>query len=248
MQCLCSLSGDEKKGFIGLHIECSIVLFSVVANIVDMPLHGMRFTWSNNMVVEAWARLDPFLISLTILMWFPNLRQSGLPRSLSDHNLVMIGESGNKALDPDGFNLNFIKAHWDAINGDFMNFMNEFYKDGYVVKDINRAFIALIPKVGNLVTMTDFRPIFLVGSFYKILAKVLANRLRKVMDVITGETKMTFVSNRQISDSLVIAEEIIQKWRSDKEGGLIMKLDFENSYDNIDRDFLDTMMGWGGVG
>ncbi|KAK3218241.1 hypothetical protein Dsin_012211 [Dipteronia sinensis] len=119
-----------------------------------------------------------------------------------------------------------------------MEFINEFHKDGSVVHVLNRAFIALIPKVGNPLTMKDFRPISLVCSMYK----VLVNRLRKVMNSIIGKLQMAFVKNRQIYDSLIFAEEIIHKWRRDKEGGLIVKLDFEKAFDNVDHDFLDSMM------
>ncbi|KAK3197989.1 hypothetical protein Dsin_021404 [Dipteronia sinensis] len=88
----------------------------------------------------------------------------------------------NKALSPDGFNLGFIKANWEVIEGDFMRFIDEFHKDASVVKELNKTFITLIPKCLKPKTVKDFRPISLVEAFYKILAKVLANRMRRVMD------------------------------------------------------------------
>ncbi|KAK2665494.1 hypothetical protein Ddye_004068 [Dipteronia dyeriana] len=66
------------------------------AGIVDIPLTRSKFTWSNNRSSEAWSRLDHFLFSPIILTWFPNLIQIGLPRCLSDHNPVMIGDSKMK--------------------------------------------------------------------------------------------------------------------------------------------------------
>ncbi|KAK3189922.1 hypothetical protein Dsin_029483 [Dipteronia sinensis] len=136
--------------------------------------------------------------------------------NLEEVRLVLSKCEGNKAPGPDGFNLNFVKAHWRDIQEDFMNFMKEFHNDWSMVKDVNRTHVVLIPKVGRPETIKDFRPISLVSSMYKILAKVLANRLRKVMDAIIGESQMAFVKNRQISDSFVIAEEIIRKWKNDK--------------------------------
>ncbi|KAK2635518.1 hypothetical protein Ddye_030310 [Dipteronia dyeriana] len=120
--------------------------------------------------------------------------------------LVVANYDGNKAPGSDGLNLNFIKTHWGEIKEDYMKFISEFHKDERIVKDLNRTFIALVPKVGKPETMKDFRPISLVGSLYKVLAKVLANRLRKVLDSIIGELQMAFVQNRQITDSFVIAE------------------------------------------
>ncbi|KAK3205564.1 hypothetical protein Dsin_019610 [Dipteronia sinensis] len=136
---------------------------------------------------------------------------------------------GNKAPGPDGLNLNFIKSNWEVIKGDFMNFLHTFYNDGSVIKDFNCTFIALIPKVKASASLQDYRPISLVGSLYKVLAKVLANRLKNVMDSVIGPAQMAFVKDRQIVDSFVIAEEVIHTWRKSGRGGLLVKLDFEKA-------------------
>ncbi|KAK2636467.1 hypothetical protein Ddye_031259 [Dipteronia dyeriana] len=90
--------------------------------------------------------------------------------------------------------------------------------------------------------MRDFRPISLVGSLYNVLSKVLANRMKMVMNLVIGETQMAFVENRQIVDSFDIAEEIVHKWKRDRVRGLLVKLDFEKAYDSVDHLFLDDMM------
>ncbi|KAK2654997.1 hypothetical protein Ddye_008049 [Dipteronia dyeriana] len=90
--------------------------------------------------------------------------------------------------------------------------------------------------------MGDFCPISLVGSMYKVVAKVLANRIKKVMTSIVGENQMAIIKDRQILDSFVIAEEIIDKWRKGGEGGLLVKLDLENAYDCVDHFFLQEML------
>ncbi|KAK2640371.1 hypothetical protein Ddye_028166 [Dipteronia dyeriana] len=79
---------------------------------------------------------------------------------------------GNKAPGLDGPNLNFIKSNWDIKRDDFFGFLTEFYKNGEVVRHLNKTFIALIPKVGTLERISDFRPINLVGSMYKVLSKI----------------------------------------------------------------------------
>ncbi|KAK2651321.1 hypothetical protein Ddye_018810 [Dipteronia dyeriana] len=129
-----------------------------------------------------------------------------------------------------------------------MNFIYEFHMNASVIKDLNRVFIALIPKVQFPDSIKDFRPNSLVSSMYKVLAKVLASRLRKITNSIIGETQMAFISHRQIFDSFVIAEETVHKWRKDKEGGLLVKLDFEKAYDSVDHCFLDFMMDGMGFG
>ncbi|KAK2657189.1 hypothetical protein Ddye_010241 [Dipteronia dyeriana] len=168
--------------------------------------------------------------------------------SVEEVSLALSNYDGNKAPGPDGFNVNFIKAHWEEIQDDFINFIHEFHKGGSTFREINRAFIALILKVIKTETLKDYRPVCLVRSLYKVLAKVLANRLMKMMDSIIGETQMDFVSKRQITDSFVITEEILNKWKGDKEGGLLVKLDFEKAYDNVDHEFLDHVLEGMGFG
>ncbi|KAK3189918.1 hypothetical protein Dsin_029479 [Dipteronia sinensis] len=93
--------------------------------------------------------------------------------------------------------------------------------------------------------MGDFRPISLVGAMYKVLAKVLANRMRNVMQSVIGDYQIAFIKNRQILDSFVIAEEVIHKWKTEKDGGLLVKLDFEKAYDSVDHTFVDNMLEYG---
>lgn len=129
-----------------------------------------------------------------------------------------------------------------------MKFMDEFHNDGAIVKELNKTFIALIPKKVRREVMTNFRPISLVSSMYKILVKVLANRMKKVCGSVIGETHMAFVSNRQILDSFIITEEIIHQCKKDVGGGLMVKLDFKKAYDSLDHNFLDDMLDGLGFG
>ncbi|KAK2656855.1 hypothetical protein Ddye_009907 [Dipteronia dyeriana] len=126
-----------------------------------------------------------------------------------------------------------------------MNFANAFHDDSTIIKELNSTFIALILKIKSPMTVRDFRPISLVGAMYKIMAKILANRLKKVMNTIISEPQMAVVEGRQITDSFVLADEIINKWKKDSQGGLVIKLDFEKAYDNMNHVFLDSIMDEG---
>ncbi|MCI52282.1 cysteine-rich receptor-like protein kinase, partial [Trifolium medium] len=93
---------------------------------------------------------------------------------------------------PDGINFVFIKDFWTELKADIMRFITEFHHNGKLSKGINSTFIAIIPKIDSPQRLNDFRPISLVGSLYKILAKVLANRLRLVMSSVISESQTTF--------------------------------------------------------
>ncbi|KAK3190291.1 hypothetical protein Dsin_029852 [Dipteronia sinensis] len=67
--------------------------FILHAKVIDTPLRGMEFTWSNNREAGSWARLDRFLVSPEIFLWFPDLVQRGIPRSISDHKAIILGSS-----------------------------------------------------------------------------------------------------------------------------------------------------------
>ncbi|CAJ2670980.1 unnamed protein product [Trifolium pratense] len=148
-----------------------------------------------------------------------------------------------KSPGPDGINFGFIKDFWTELRGDILRFLSEFHRNGKLSKGINSTFIALIPKIDSPQRLNDFRPISLVGSLYKILAKVLANRLRLVIGSVISESQSAFVENRQILDGILIANEAVDEARRSKKELMLFKVDFEKAYDSVDWGYLDDVMG-----
>ena len=105
-----------------------------------------------------------------------------------------------------------------------------------------RSFISLIPKVVNPQQIGEFRPIALVGGIYKILAKVLAGRLAKVLDSVISESQSAFIGKRNILDGVMIASEVIDEVKKSKKKAFLFKIDFEKAYDSVKWDFLLDMM------
>ncbi|GLT33516.1 hypothetical protein SLA2020_080980 [Shorea laevis] len=155
---------------------------------------------------------------------------------------------GSKAPGSDGFNFNFIKFAWSTMKDDFVNFLLEFHRHGRLVKGLNSSFLALIPKKLNPVQFREYRPISLIGCLYKLLAKVLANRLKKVMADIISDSQSVFVGGRQLVDSVLILNEVVDEVKRRKHESFIFKADFEKAYDCVDWDFLDWMMDRMGFG
>lgn len=102
----------------------------------------------------------------------------------------------DKAWGPNGFNFTFIKVAWNVIKEGFCRFFFEFHQRGRLNREINATCLCLIPKVPIPVRLKDFRHISLVRCVYKLLSKVLANRLRRVFHGIISSFQGAFVRDR----------------------------------------------------
>jgi hypothetical protein len=147
-----------------------------------------------------------------------------------------------KSPGPDGINVGFIKDFWLELKDDFMRFLVEFHRNGKLTKGVNSTFIALIPKVDSPQRLADFRPISLVGCLYKVLAKVLANRLRSILDFVVSDAQSAFVRGKQILDGILIANEVVDDAKRLNKELLLFKVDFEKAYDSIDLNYLNSVM------
>ncbi|KAL4310177.1 hypothetical protein GQ457_01G054770 [Hibiscus cannabinus] len=148
---------------------------------------------------------------------------------------------GNRAPGPDGFNLDFYTKFWPSLKPKVMLFFEDFYRGCLVDKSVNHSFITLIPKKESPVSFEDFRPISLVSSLYKILAKVLSRRLSVCISEVVGENQFAFTPGKQISDCSLIANEVLDDLKRNKKEAVVFKADFRKAYDTIDWSFLDFL-------
>ena len=88
---------------------------------------------------------------------------------------------GDKAPGPDGFTIAVFQDCWDVIKEDLVRVFAEFHSSGIINQSTNASFIVLLPKKNMTKKISDFRPISLITSLYKIIAKVLSERLRGVL-------------------------------------------------------------------
>ena len=162
--------------------------------------------------------------------------------------VALMEMNGDKAPGPDGFTMAFWQSCWEFIKEEILEMFKDFYDHSSFLKSLNNTFLVLIPKKSGAEDLRDFRPISLLGGLYKLLAKVLANRLKKVVGKVVSTSQNAFVKGRQILDASLVANEVIDTWQRQKEKGIICKLDIEKAYDCINWKFLVKVLQKMGFG
>nr|GFA89131.1 cysteine-rich receptor-like protein kinase [Tanacetum cinerariifolium] len=125
---------------------------------------------------------------------------------------------------PDGFTFGFYRRYWSLLEDEVVEAVNHFYNNGFCHKEGNSSFIALIPKTQGAKLVKDFRPISLIGSLYKIITKLLANRLVTVIGNLVNDVQSAFIADRQILDEPFILNELIHWCKAKKKETMIFKL------------------------
>ena len=171
-----------------------------------------------------------------------------LPFTEEEIHSALMEMNGDKAPGPDGFTMAFWQYCLDFVKEEIMDLFKEFFDKKSFAKSLNTTFLVLIPKKGGAKDLGNFRSISLLGGLYKLLAKVLANRLKKVLDNVVSADQNAFVRGRQILDASLIANEVIDYWDKTKEQGVICKLDIEKAYDSMNWNFLMKVLHKMGFG
>lgn len=154
----------------------------------------------------------------------------------------------NKAPGPDGFIGFFIRKLWDDLKEDIILLFNKFWCSNILPPGVNSSFLTLIPKVHSPMVVQEFRPISLINCTMKILLKLLANRLKQVISSIISEVQFAFIKERNISECILIAGEIVHSIQNNLIEGVILKVDFEKAFDTMRWDFLDSCLRAQGFG
>lgn len=151
----------------------------------------------------------------------------------------------DKSSGPDGFNPAFYQRFWSLIGDEVFQACSSWLNNQNLPTSIGETNIVLIPKCEVPVTMKDWRPISLCNVIYKLMAKVLANRLKRCLPNPISEFQSAFVSGRSILDNVLIACEVIHHMKRKTRGNVgevALKVDISKAYDKIDWNFLKHSM------
>lgn len=125
------------------------------------------------------------------------------------------------------------------------NVLLDTLNSGFINKELNSTYIALIPKVKNLTRVTEFRPISLCNVLYKLISKTLANRLKIVLPKIISLNQSAFIPGQLIIDNILVAYETLHTMQArmwGKKGFIAIKLNMSKAYEMVEWESLKAVM------
>ena len=153
---------------------------------------------------------------------------------------VVFSMGSYKAPGPDGFSLIFFKHDWDVIGEEVVESVQAFFREGHLLRQLNHTFIRLIPKFQGAAEVQHFRPLSLCNVSYKIITKILANRLAPLLGKMVSPLQGAFVPGRWIAENIILAKEVVHYMRHKRGEGSVVgfKVDMMKTYNRVDWRFL----------
>ncbi|PNY12420.1 ribonuclease H [Trifolium pratense] len=145
-----------------------------------------------------------------------------------------------KAPGPDGFPAGFYQKSWEIVGGSVYRFVDNVWKNPSTIADVNHTDICLIPKMNNPEYVKQFRPISLCNTNYKIVSKVIVERLKESMAYLISPFQTGFVPGRNIHENIVVAKEMAHTMHHMKgrRGAFAIKVDLAKAYDKLSWEFI----------
>lgn len=149
-----------------------------------------------------------------------------------------------KSPGPDRMSVIFYKTYWEILKEATINEVQVFFQSGKIRQSSNHTFIALIPKSLTANKVNQYLPIALCNVIFKAITKILASRLRIVLDGIIHPSQAAFISNRSIGDNIIVNHEIkhyLNK-KKGKKGFMAIKIDLAKAYDKVEWNVLTNIL------
>ena len=219
--------------------------------------------------VNGIVQSDLSIMGSIALSYFRNLFSSGLPNfdglEISFTDVVILEENESlvalfskeeftkaikqmhpeKSPGPDGLNLGFYQRFWPLISDQIFSTTSQWLSTGAFPLGLNNTLIVLIPKCENPSSMKELRSISLCNVLYKLVAKVLANRMKDVLCRLISLSQASFVPGRSITDNILLASEVLHRLKRrtrGRIGDVALKLVISKAYDRVDWGFLQFML------
>ena len=198
-----------------------------------------------NLFSSEVAQVDPAVLGDVASKVTGSMNQDLLaPYTREEVKKALFSIGDLKAPGPDGLHAIFYKRFWDMLGEELEDEVLEAVNSATVPEGWNATTIVLIPKVEAPEKVSQFRPISLCNVVYKVISKLLANRLKKILPDIISYNQSAFVPGWLITDNILIAYESIHaiKNKKGKRGLCALKLDMHKAYDRVEWVYLEKIM------
>ena len=148
----------------------------------------------------------------------------------------------NKSPGSDGLPVEFYKTFWQDINKDLLESINQSYDTGTLSPTQKRSILSLLFKKNDKHLLKNWRPISLLNTDYKILAHVLANRLKRVINKLIHTDQNGYIKGRNIGYNIRLIQDVIEYFENDNIEGAILFIDFHKAFDTVNHNFLHAVL------
>jgi hypothetical protein len=167
-----------------------------------------------------------------------NVLMTVLP-SYSEVKSVVFALNKASAPGPDGFGAFFFQHYWEIVKSDVINAVLEFFTSNWILPGFNSNIIAVLPKFPEASSIDHYRHIAMANFKFKIISKIIAERLASIMPSLIFVEQKGFIHGRNIKDFLCIASEVANLLPNKSFGGNVaLKIDITKTFDTLDWSFL----------
>jgi hypothetical protein len=161
-------------------------------------------------------------------------RTTTLHRKLKSEQCVLKILKPNKSLGEDGIISEFYITHWEQIKDEFFLLVNDTFEEKELTPSQYKGVLTLLNKSGEREDIRNWRPLTLLNSDYKIIAKILAERLKVVLPKLIHSDHKGFVKGRNISEANHLIQDVIEYTYREDDDGIIIFLDQQKAFDRVE--------------
>ena len=149
---------------------------------------------------------------------------------------------------PNRYTTEIFKSAWPTIGEDVIVAVQSFFMKGFLPKGISSTILALIPKKEEAKAMKDYRAISCCNVIYKVISKILANRLEEIMPRFISANQSAFIKDGLLIGNLFLATELVKDYhKTEISPRSAMKIDITKAFDYVQWPFLLANHGSFGI-
>ena len=166
--------------------------------------------------------------------------------TLQELTTAVSQRASGKASGVDGLPSDFLNHFWGVLGRDILDIFKECFKKGTLPTSCRRTVLSLLPQKGDLSLLKNWRPVALLCTDYKILSKVLSNRLKTCIEQLINPDQCYCVPDRSMLDNLSLIRDVCDVCKLYNVNVGIISIDQEKAFDRVDHDFIfSTLQAFG---